>query len=118
MGDNKGLDLRGEQRAKSEAELDRSPLWSSLSCLDLVPHLHHPCAVAHTVSGSHNPLASIEQQMLDNNQLRLFFYDCLLGGISSVGQELPADTIVDWPQGLHGYVLQLTLDGEGLVRAR
>lgn len=118
MGDNKGLDLRGEQKAKSEAELDRSPLWSSLSCLDLAPHLRHLSAVAHTVSGSHNPLAAIEQQMLDNNPLRLFFYDCLLGGISSVGQELPADTIVDWPQGLHGYVLQLTLDGEGLVRDR
>lgn len=46
-----------------------------------------------------------------------FFYDGPIAGNSPMTNAGPEpDPGVDWPQGMRGYVLNLTLEGEGLVR--
>lgn len=46
----------------------------------------------------------------------ILFFDNLVSGLTPMVKNLPYDEIIDRPNGMRGYILNLTLAGEGLVR--
>ena len=46
----------------------------------------------------------------------IFFDDTVIAGITPMQRGKPYDEIIDRPRGMKGYILNLTIDGEGLVR--
>lgn len=50
------------------------------------------------------------------NPPEILFYDFMIAGVTPMVKMMPYDEIIDRPQGMKGYILNLTIEGEGLVK--
>lgn len=46
----------------------------------------------------------------------ILFFDSIIAGITPMVKQMPYDEVIFRPQGMQGYILNLTIEGEGLVK--
>lgn len=46
----------------------------------------------------------------------ILFFDSTIAGITPMIKDMPYDEIISRPQGMQGYILNLTIEGEGLIK--
>lgn len=46
----------------------------------------------------------------------ILFFDSIIAGVTPMVKHMPYDEIISRPQGMQGYIINLTIEGEGLVK--